>query len=872
MHARHCPEMETKWTHDKDSNSSMMDNNGPNDDNDYGGAGVLSLICKKTDYDEDDADEDEEDPELKYDETWLHVSDNKRRMRHFGVDQAEVMKNRILREKEVKMTAVLREIFAYVIFLWLLLILSYGNRDPNGRLLQQSILNGFLKPGDIYLDFTKVKTIDKFYRWVTEAFIPELMVTNWYNTRPPNGLGGFVDDRTNFLVGMPIMRQVRIKENSCNVHSIVWNITQNCAGFGKIHNEEDRDYRVGWTLDEDAPESYEYYYQNSSRIQSIPFWGEIDWYGGGGYVYPFIHPLKGQHRHYIREIQKLKRNKWIDKHTRAVFFEFGIYNAQVNLFAYVTIVAEMMPGGGVIPFTRIEILRLMRYHTGFGLFILVCEMVFVCFIIFFTVRETKELIQKKWRYFRDPGNVIEFCIIILAYVGFVLFVQREVVTSEILRLFKLTNGTGYIRLQYVTMIDEALGYIVAILVFLANLKFLHLLRFNKRFGILSETLKGCAAELSGFAICLLIVFLAFVQLFYLILGMHMLDFSTVISSVEASFSMMLGKFKFRQIAKVSPFFGPLVFFIFSLSTTLVLINLLLTIVIRTFFEVKERVMKQPNDFDIMEFIKKRLMITFGITRKHKITPNAPKEDPKRKAINDISKFSEKVNSLLHYVNNTYLGHSVELNGNFRKRMCMQLSGRICRLPSQGHPESLKGYVFLLREEQSEESTMKLWVTKNSKKDWEPEDPSQPVLLYTVCVVLKSLFHAVFEFPAISRIFVCVDAIDINRNCYKYEDINTNDFVISPGSYDPGQLSQTSCVLACSNMAHAYAGMVNGEFCFCADTLVSDENQPRENLGFISGFSTEDLIPDNTRIEVKSAIKTLTIGKSAGEDGDLFYSN
>ncbi|KAG1698577.1 Polycystic kidney disease protein 1-like 2 [Nymphon striatum] len=655
---------------DSDNDENDDDNNGPKDDHDNGGAGGSANSIVRRSNRETLLIKEKEMKAYEMRMRKKEKNHNKRRMRHFGDDPAEVMKYRILRVKEVKMTEVLREIFAYVIFLWLLLILSYGNRDPNGRLLQQSISNGFLKPGDIYLDFTKVKTIDKFYRWVTEAFIPELMVTNWYNARPPNGLGGFVDDRSNFLVGMPIMRQVRIKENSCNVHSIVWNITEGCAGFGKIWNEEDSDYRVGWTLDEDAPKSYEYYYQNSSRIQSIPFWGELDWYGGGGYVYPFIHPLKGQHRHYIREIQKLKRNKWIDKNTRAVFFEFGMYNAQVNLFAYVTIVAEMMPGGGIVPFTRIEILRLMRYHTGFGLFVLVCEVLFVCFIIYFTVRETKELINKKRRYFHDPGNVIEFLIIILAYVGFVLFIQREVVTSEILRLFKKTNGTGYIRLQYVTVIDEALGYIIAFLVFLANLKFLHLLRFNKRFGILSQTLKGCAAELSGFSICLLIVFLAFVQLFYLILGLHMLDFSTVISSVEASFSMML--------------------------------------VIRTFFEVKERVMKQPNDFDIMEFIKKRLLLVLGITRKHKITPNEPKEDPKRKEINDVTKFSEKVNTLLHYVNKTYLDHSVELNGSLRKRECK---------PEIEHRKKISRNISSLKyDEENEKSAIVLMESTILKKD------------------------------------------------------------------------------------------------------------------------------------------------------------
>lgn len=485
------------------------------------------------------------------------------------------------------------------------------------------------------------------------------------------GIGNFYNNAIKYLCQClcVVLCFLFLCADPCIRHSSLSNDASNCAGFGAVLWEETRDFGVGWTQDPSAQKSYEHFYQPAEKVQGLSSLGQLGWYSGGGYIYPFIHPLKGRQKHYIREMKKLRENNWINKDTRAALFEFSVYNAQVNLFAYVTFFVEIMPGGGIVPSHRIEVFRLMRYHTGFGLFTLICEVTFMAFIIYFTIRETKDLVKLKKLYFQNAGNVMEFLMCILGWVGFALFIQREIITQEVLEKFKATKGTGHIRLQYASMVDEIYGYIVAILVFLANLKFLHLLRFNKRFGILTHTLIGCAAELSGFAVCLLIVFLAFVQLFYLILGIQMLDFSTLMSSVEASFSMMLGKFKFKDIVMVSPIMGPLVFFIFALSTTLILLNILLTIVIKSFFDVKEELMKRPNEFEMMEFIKKRILATLGLERRHKIEPvdEVKNEKPSPK----VDQFIRCADRMIEHINGVYLNEPRQHKGNVTKRKLLK---------------------------------------------------------------------------------------------------------------------------------------------------------------------------------------------------------
>ena len=55
--------------------------------------------------------------------------------------------------------------------------------------------------------------------------------------------------------------------------------------------------------------------------------------------------LRGSRARLISEMRRLQSQQWIDEKTRAVFTEFSLFNAQVNLFVGCTIVAEFGPDG-----------------------------------------------------------------------------------------------------------------------------------------------------------------------------------------------------------------------------------------------------------------------------------------------------------------------------------------------------------------------------------------------------------------------------------------------------------------------------------------------------------------------------------------------
>ncbi len=113
-------------------------------------------------------------------------------------------------------------------------------------------------------------------------------------------------------------------------------------------NEDHDDYCNAW--EEQTPltrflpscSRSEFKYTTAGDLNSQPYNAKIDLYGGGGFVYH----IKGSSKSITEGLEILQKNKWVNNHTRAVFLEFSVYNANLNLFGISTLVAEFIPGGG----------------------------------------------------------------------------------------------------------------------------------------------------------------------------------------------------------------------------------------------------------------------------------------------------------------------------------------------------------------------------------------------------------------------------------------------------------------------------------------------------------------------------------------------
>ncbi|KAK7075316.1 hypothetical protein SK128_002080, partial [Halocaridina rubra] len=208
---------------------------------------IVSAILKSDDLDEDDSDEDEKDPRIDQDEAWLHKGEKApKTYKQLKIDTETLYMLRKARKKEMEMWAIIKEIFYYAIFLWILLILSYGNRDPNAFYLKKGLEESFLNVNEEGSEYAEIKTTDELWDYLYSGFMINLRADKLYNGKPPYGLRGFLNDWCNRIMGYATIRQIRVRDRSCRVSTHIDEATFECSGYASLLEEDGNSYCLGW--------------------------------------------------------------------------------------------------------------------------------------------------------------------------------------------------------------------------------------------------------------------------------------------------------------------------------------------------------------------------------------------------------------------------------------------------------------------------------------------------------------------------------------------------------------------------------------------------------------------------------------------------
>lgn len=54
-------------------------------------------------------------------------------------------------------------------------------------------------------------TIKDYWSWLEESFVNKVRAQTWYNGDQPRNLSGYLNDKTNRLIGWVTIRQLRVK-------------------------------------------------------------------------------------------------------------------------------------------------------------------------------------------------------------------------------------------------------------------------------------------------------------------------------------------------------------------------------------------------------------------------------------------------------------------------------------------------------------------------------------------------------------------------------------------------------------------------------------------------------------------------------------
>ena len=500
-------------------------------------------------------------------------------------------------DRYVKIT--LRELFVYIGFLLVLCIVSFGMISSESFIYSNVMISAFVSSTtsrEPFISFQDVTHMNDIWKILQDPFLGNLYTSSIYDTLNAPNLTEYVANE-NYVLGVARLRQVRVRNDSCVIPKDFRNEIKECFSDWAPALEEKRPY--GPYAAQNLTNMTAWFWKSERSLKGSSHQGLMNSYDGGGYVAV----LSRDQTESNDTIQDLFNNLWIDRATRAVFVDLTVYNANINLFCQVRLVFEMPATGGVVPTYVIRPVKLIRYVSSFDFFVLICEMVFVAYIVYYIVEEILEIKKHKWSYFKAVWNILDVVIIFISAVCIAFNLYRYIKVNELLESL-LVDNTQFIDFEFLCYWQTQYNNAVAGIIFISWIKIFKYVSFNKTMTQLSLTLSRCAKDVAGFAIMFFIVFLAYAQLGYLIFGTQVHDFSTFSYSIFTLFRIILGDFDFEAIETANRVLGPIFFLTYVFFVFFVLLNMFIAIINDTYGEIKSELAGQKSEIELGAFFKK----------------------------------------------------------------------------------------------------------------------------------------------------------------------------------------------------------------------------------------------------------------------------
>ncbi|XP_048387001.2 polycystin-2 isoform X2 [Stegostoma tigrinum] len=497
----------------------------------------------------------------------------------------------VSRERYLK--SMLREMVTYSIFLVILCVLTYGMVSSNMYYYTKVMASLFLdKPfsKNENTNFKSVSDMDDFWKFAEGPLLDGLYWDMWYNNETLAENRSFIYYE-NLLLGVPRIRQLKVKNESCKIHEDLKDEIKECYDVYSVANEDTSSFGL---MDKTA-----WVYTSEEDLKETSYWGLIATYSGAGYYLD----LARNREETATKLKVLKENLWLDRGTRVVFITFSVYNANINLFCVIRLVVEFPATGGALSSWQFQTVKLIRYVSSFDYFLAACELAFCIFIFYYIIEEILEIYIHKLHYFKSVWNCLDVAIIVLSLIAICINIYRTSIVNELMRE-SLESQNSYPNLEPLAYWQIQFNNMVAVVVFFVWIKIFKFISINKTMTQLSSTMSRCAKDIIGFAIMFFIVFLAYAQLAYLVFGTQVDDFNTFHTCIFTQFRIILGDFDFAKIEEADRILGPVYFVTFVFFVFFILLNMFLAIINDTYSEVKSDMAQQKNEMELTDLIKK----------------------------------------------------------------------------------------------------------------------------------------------------------------------------------------------------------------------------------------------------------------------------
>ncbi|XP_022784277.1 uncharacterized protein LOC111324875 [Stylophora pistillata] len=605
-------------------------------------ASLLSILLRKPP--EEDREEVQGDEVAEISSIELEDSNPVEDKLHFSETLSELytppdpLKVAIARRKKVKEVKMWRFFFKFalhLVFALLLSVVCYGRLSSDRFRLNKNMKDTF------NAKINKVKNVHTFWWWCMNSMLPGLYSAPWYNGRPFEE-DDFFSNKRAFIVGLPRLRQLRIKPEPCLTwsaypefkrwfprcyheyrssiidysHSALELIDvspfyadigtgSSSSRYNYFNNSSNGSSYTNRSIQEIfsiVPVSCDHTvkFQDATSLGTLPFVTSIGTYAGGGLVAEL-----GYEKETAWEvITNLIADNWINRRTVIVLFEFVTFEPATNLFAFTRYSFEWLPTGGMELSYRtdpISFSRSINSHTG-SIF-LACYVIIVFILISSIYIEIREMRQLGWAYLKNIWSFNEWGLISLTITTMVIFFFKAEQTRKLVVKVH-ENPYGRMSFDYVALWTDIENVIIAMVTFLSTLKFLRILKFNKHISQLAKSITVSKGPMLSYSFVFLVALLAFAVMGNMLFGRSAYMFSTFTRSLVNVCEMILGKgTNYDDLEAINHFLGPFFIFFYFFGMTVFLMNFFVAILNDSFTDAREILEEnRTEDSEMSDFI------------------------------------------------------------------------------------------------------------------------------------------------------------------------------------------------------------------------------------------------------------------------------
>eukprot|EP01114_Cavostelium_apophysatum_P015287 TRINITY_DN4132_c0_g1_i6.p1 TRINITY_DN4132_c0_g1~~TRINITY_DN4132_c0_g1_i6.p1 ORF type:complete len:1033 (+),score=314.81 TRINITY_DN4132_c0_g1_i6:90-3188(+) len=431
------------------------------------------------------------------------------------------------------------------------------------------------------------------------------------------------------------LRQVRVKTHPCKLYE---DITPDCYRSWSSDDEDTATFGTNKTFS---------YTESSGNMFSGL--NSISYRDDGGFITE-IDPM--WNRTDLEEVvQDLENSDWIDENTAAVFVEFVVWTANLERFAVGRIMVETLKAGSFDTWTTFDLVDLQPYDGSAGKNLKALHIAFLFLCLYYIVSEVQQMIRFKRTYLRDRWNFFDMIVIavFLVCIGltvWVIFAKRSV------------NFDGSSNFPDFVWLVETENIQKSLIAFLAIIVWFNLLRYMRAFrdvGVLFRVMTKMAGDVAIFLTIFLVFVVSFALAFHMLVGSKIHEFRSWGYAIMTLIRVIVGDFEWEHIEESNLAFVRVLFFAYLVIVPILLINLLIAMLNKSYSDVVERAVSEYE----LEFASIVLGYGFERTRTGK-----KKKDPEDEI--ELNVLTGSTTSLLNSADS--LKNSAEINqsGNLQK--------------------------------------------------------------------------------------------------------------------------------------------------------------------------------------------------------------